>query len=83
MVFLSAVASGDPLSWTVLVFGALVFGFWKLIGTVAKIARIELWARFSERHRSASKGVRKLIEQASQDDLHERPSHWRRPDISK
>lgn len=70
MFLLPAIASGDLLLWAImLILGALVISFRKLIRTISKMAQLELWAWFSKRHAKASKSVQKLIEQSSQQDL--------------
>lgn len=70
MFLLPAVASGDPLPWVlVLFFGTVAIALRKLIGTISKVARLELWVWFSKRHGNANKSVQKLIEQSSRQDL--------------
>lgn len=74
----SAVASGDPLLWVlVLLLGTVAVALRKLIGTLSKMVRLELWAWFSTRHGNATKDVQKLIEQSSRQDL--LPKKWGEP----
>lgn len=77
-----AVTSGDPLLWAIYIVGAsLALAFAKLIMTLGRIACLELWARFTDRHRNASNQVQKLIERSSHDDLrsHRLSLPWHRP----
>ena len=70
-----AVASGNPLMWVVfIVLAAMALGIARMILTLARVASLEVWARFMARHRNSSSKVRKLIESSSQADLH--PPRW-------
>jgi hypothetical protein len=78
MFLLPAVASGDPLPWVLaLLLGTVAIALRKLIGTLSKVARLELWVWFSKRHGNANKDVKKLIEQSSRQDL--LPKRWGEP----
>lgn len=78
MFLLPAVASGDPLPWVLaLLLGTVAIALRKLIGTLSKVVRLELWVWFSKRHGNASKDVQKLIGQSSRQDL--LPKKWGEP----
>lgn len=87
-MFLStAVSSGDLLPWVIYLVGcSMALALVKFIMTLGRIARLEVWARFTDRHRNANNKVQKLIERSCRDDLQSRHLEvpWRHPaDISK
>lgn len=64
------VVGDNPLMWAVfIVLAALALGLSRMILTLSRVASVEVWARFIDRHRNASNKVRKLIESSSKADL--------------